>query len=68
MTFHVTMGQYQFIILNVWIRIVGDYIIFIVDGNSNADNYLAMLQNNVIPTLMPLDPDQENSLSLANMT
>jgi len=48
--------------VNVWAGIVGDHIIgpFFIDGNLNGENYLALLQNNVVPTLTNLYPDPGN--------
>lgn len=48
--------------VNVWAGIIGDHVIgpFFIDGNLNGDNYLALLQNNVVPTLANLYPAQAN--------
>lgn len=55
--------------VNVWAGIAGDHIIgpFFIDGNLNGDNYLALLQNNVVPTLTNLYPDPANPQVPANM-
>ena len=55
--------------VNVWGGIVGDHIIgpFFIDGNLNGDNYLALLQNNVVPALTNLYPDPANPQVLANI-
>lgn len=55
--------------VNVWAGIVGDHIIgpFFINGNLNGDNYLALLQNNVLPTLTNLYPDPANPQLPANM-
>lgn len=48
--------------VNVWAGIVGNHIIgpFFIEGNLNGDRYLALLQNDVIPTLANLYPDPGN--------
>lgn len=48
--------------VNVWAGIVGNHIIgpFFIEGNLNGDNYLALLQNDVVPTLINLYPNPEN--------
>lgn len=55
--------------VNVWAGIIGDHIIgpFFIDGNLNGDNYLALLQNNVVPTLTNLYPDPANPQVPTNM-
>ncbi|KAJ8943071.1 hypothetical protein NQ318_015327 [Aromia moschata] len=47
---------------NVWAGIIGDHIIglFFIDGNLNGETYLALLQNNVVPTMADLYPSEGN--------
>ncbi|KAJ8947594.1 hypothetical protein NQ318_010106, partial [Aromia moschata] len=39
--------------VNVWAGIIEENIIgpFFIDDNLNGENYLALLQNNVVPTM-----------------
>ncbi|KAJ8962106.1 hypothetical protein NQ318_018060, partial [Aromia moschata] len=48
--------------VNVWAGITGENIIdpFFVDVNLNGRTYLALLQNNVIPTMAILYPAEGN--------
>ncbi|KAJ8957627.1 hypothetical protein NQ318_017516 [Aromia moschata] len=43
-------------------RIIGENIIgpFFIDGNFNGETYLALLQNNVVPTMANLYPAEGN--------
>lgn len=49
--------------VNVWAGIIGEHVIgpFFMDGNLTGNNYLELLQNNVVPALAGLYPDQENA-------
>lgn len=55
--------------VNVWAGIVGNYVIgpFFINDNLNRDNYLVLLQNNVVPRLANLYPDPANPQVPANM-
>ncbi|KAJ8956910.1 hypothetical protein NQ318_014328, partial [Aromia moschata] len=48
--------------VNVWAGISGENIIgpFFIDGNLNGETYLALLQNNVVPTMTNLYPAEGN--------
>ncbi|KAJ8935534.1 hypothetical protein NQ318_001765 [Aromia moschata] len=48
--------------VNVWAGIIVEYIIghFFIGGNLNGETYLALLQNNVVPTMANLYPVEEN--------
>ncbi|KAJ8937585.1 hypothetical protein NQ318_017654 [Aromia moschata] len=48
--------------VNVWAGIIGENIIgpFFIDGNLNGETYLALLQNNVVPTMANLYPTEGN--------
>ncbi|KAJ8943067.1 hypothetical protein NQ318_015322 [Aromia moschata] len=48
--------------VNVWAGIIGDHIIgpYFIDGNMNGETYLALLQNNVVPTMADLYPAEGN--------
>ncbi|KAJ8957744.1 hypothetical protein NQ318_017642 [Aromia moschata] len=48
--------------VNVWAGIIGENIIgsFFIDGNLNGETYLALLQNNVVPTMANLYPAERN--------
>ncbi|KAJ8945207.1 hypothetical protein NQ318_009852 [Aromia moschata] len=48
--------------VNVWAGIIGENIIgpFFIDGNLNGETYLALLQNNVVPTIANLYPAEGN--------
>ncbi|KAJ8947969.1 hypothetical protein NQ318_021068 [Aromia moschata] len=48
--------------VNVWAGIIGDNIIglFFIDGNMNGETYLALLQNDVVPTMANLYPAEGN--------
>ncbi|KAJ8935862.1 hypothetical protein NQ318_015973 [Aromia moschata] len=48
--------------INVWTGIIGENIIgpFFINGNLNGETYLALLQNNVVPTLANLYPAEGN--------
>lgn len=54
--------------MNVWAGIQRNYVIgsFSIDGNMSGINYVALLQNSVMPTLT-LCPVQSNSQVLANV-
>ncbi|KAJ8940346.1 hypothetical protein NQ318_012643 [Aromia moschata] len=48
--------------VNVWAGIIGENIIgpFFIDANLNGETYLALLQNNVAPTIANLCPAEGN--------
>ncbi|KAJ8937425.1 hypothetical protein NQ318_012623 [Aromia moschata] len=48
--------------VNVWAGIIGENIIgpFFIDGNLNGETYLALLQNNIVPTMANLYPAEGN--------
>ncbi|KAJ8941074.1 hypothetical protein NQ318_003255 [Aromia moschata] len=48
--------------VNVWAGIIGENIIgpFFIDGNLNGETNLALLQNNVVPTMANLYPAEGN--------
>ncbi|KAJ8936038.1 hypothetical protein NQ318_015444 [Aromia moschata] len=48
--------------VNVWAGLIGKNIIgpFFIDGNLNGETYLALLQNNVVPTMANLYPAEGN--------
>ncbi|KAJ8943651.1 hypothetical protein NQ318_005653, partial [Aromia moschata] len=48
--------------VNVWAGIIGENTIgsFFIDGNLNGETYLALLQNNVVPTMANLYPAEGN--------
>ena len=52
--------------VNFWEGIIGNHVIgsFFIDGNWNGLNYLALLQNNIVPTIYPA---QENPQVPANV-
>ncbi|KAJ8947446.1 hypothetical protein NQ318_009747 [Aromia moschata] len=47
--------------VNVWAGKIGENITgpFFIDGNLNGETYLALLQNNVVPTIANLYPAKE---------
>ncbi|CAH1110625.1 unnamed protein product [Psylliodes chrysocephalus] len=55
--------------VNVWAGIVGYHIIcpFFIDRNLSGDNYLALLQYNIVLTLSYLYPDSANPQVPVNM-
>ncbi|KAJ8942110.1 hypothetical protein NQ318_000705 [Aromia moschata] len=48
--------------VNIWAGTIGENIIgpFFIDGNLNGETYLALLQNNVVPTMANLYPAEGN--------
>ncbi|KAJ8941495.1 hypothetical protein NQ318_005218 [Aromia moschata] len=48
--------------VNVWAGIIGENIIgpFFIDVNLNGETYLALLRNNVVPTMANLYPAEGN--------
>ncbi|KAJ8955133.1 hypothetical protein NQ318_009026 [Aromia moschata] len=48
--------------VNVWAGVIGENVIgpFFIDGNLNGETYLALLQNNVVPTMVNLCSTEGN--------
>lgn len=47
--------------LNVWAGIIGQHIIgpYFIDGNLNADRYLLLLRDHIVPDIVQLFPDAD---------